>query len=335
MWPFTKSKSKQTTSDWLVQHVPLWGRIVAWSQTHSLPGCRPVPVYRLVTFIQNELARQDVTTRANAIAYSIFLGLFPGLIVLFTLIAYLPIYQNLSEWIQINIAEFLPGMAGKMLLSNIQDLMTTQRGGLLSFSFFLTIYFSSNAMMALMRGFEKTHKISFRRRHVVLKRLIAVEMTFLLVLVLVGSFVLIILGNQLITLVTRWLSLGFATAWLISVLRWLVVVVIFHFSITILYRLGSTARRPIPFFAIGTLLATIISLLSSFIFSFYVDNFGNYNTVYGSIGAVIVMMLWLQLNATILLLGFEINAAVMINRAMIEQEQDAASQSADVHTALD
>ncbi len=96
--------------------------------------------------------------------------------------------------------------------------------------------------------------------------------------------------------------------------RWIVVLSLFYATFSSIYRYGSSIRRPIPFFNPGATLATVLSIATSWGFSFYVDNFGNYNKVYGSIGTLIVLMIWMQLNSMILLIGFEVNAAIVVLR---------------------
>jgi membrane protein len=300
--------------NWLHHNSTIWQGIEHWAKRVSLPGFHGVQIYYVLHFIREELRREDLMTRANSVAFSFFLAIFPGMIAMFTMLAYLPIFENIRTRLEEGIGQIMPGDAGNILLASIKDILTKQRGGLLSIGFLLTLYFSSNGMMALMKGFDKEHKISFRRRAPIHKRLIAFELTFLMVFLLVASIVLVILGNTLIALLTRWAVFDQAQIFMISGLRWLTIIMLYYFCIAALYRFGAPSRKPIPLFSPGTTLATVGSLLFSLVFSSYIDNFGNYNKLYGSIGAIIVLMLWLQLNAIIILLGFELNAAIMINR---------------------
>jgi membrane protein len=108
-------------------------------------------------------------------------------------------------------------------------------------------------------------------------------------------------------------------------LRWVVVLLLFYTLFSTIYRYGSSTRRKIPFINSGAVLATFLSILTSWGFSFYVDNFGNYNALYGSIGALIVLMIWIQLNCMILLIGFELNAGIVVLRDQRREKQEAES----------
>jgi membrane protein len=297
----------------LVYH-PAWTDAVRWSMTHSLPGLQRIPLYNLIAFINKETKDDALTTRANSMAFSFFLAIFPSIIVIFTLLAYTPIYARFDEILVVWIDEVMPGAAGALLLKTIKDITTIPRSGLLSFGFFLAIWFASNGMLSMMRGLEKDYKATFKQRTAFQKRLIAIQLTFLVALVMFLSVLLVILGDVLLPVLFRYIKADFFTKLTIFAFRWVVVFSLFYGIFSTIYRYGSSTRRKIPFFNPGAFLATVLSLLTSWGFSFYVDNFGSYNKVYGSIGTLIVIMVWLQLNCLILLIGFELNAGIAVLR---------------------
>jgi membrane protein len=262
-------------------------------------------------------------------AFSFFISIFPAIIVLFTLLAYTPLYENFDEVLRQSIDEVMPGDAGNMLFKTVQDIATIPRSGLLSFGFFLSIWFASNGMLTMMVGLEKEYAEAFRRRSELEKRLIAIQLTFLLALTLVVSVILVILGNTILGFVFQFVKTDFITRWAVFSFRWIVVIALFYTGISTIYRYGSSTHRKIPFFTPGATLATLLSILSSWGFSFYVDNFGTYNKVYGSIGTLIVLMVWLQLNCLIILIGFELNASILVLRARRRQKQE--ENMADSH----
>ena len=170
-------------------------------------------------------------------------------------------------------------------------------------------------MITLMKSFEKIDQVkTFKSRGGIKSRGIAILLTFLLALLLVVSVILIILGNHAIDLLSEYIRLDFFAKYSLYAVKWFVIVGLFYTSIAIIYRYGSSMYRKFPYFTTGTTLACILSILTSVLFSFYVDNFGAYNKFYGSIGTVIVIMIWIQLNAFILLVGFELNASIAVNR---------------------
>ncbi len=301
-----------------------------WLQTHSFPGFGGVPIYDVLVFIRNELKRQDLITRANAMAFSFFLSLFPSIITLLTLLPYVRNYvlrfisggDNFMDVLAREIHLVMPGEAGQMLLDTIDDLTTRPRAGLFSLSFFMALYFASNGMRAMMRSFEKSHPTTYIRRSPLQKELISLGLTFLMGLLLVGSIVLAVLGHNIVIWIAQYVKLDNFTTTGIQLLRYFVVVLFFYGGIATIYRYGPPVRRRFAFFTPGATLATMLSLISSLAFSFYVDAFDTYNKLYGSIGTIIVVMLWIQINAFVLLVGYELNAAIAVNRDLKEQREE-------------
>jgi membrane protein len=308
---------------YFAQH-PLWLAVLEWAKNHSLPGLKRIPLYNLVIFIRDELRKDAIVTRANSMAFSFFLAIFPAIIVLFTLLPYTPLYEMkvkvggekrvFQDVLQENISEIMPGEAGKMLFKTIDEIATRPRSGLLSFGFLLALWFASNGLMSMMRGLEKDYATTFRQRTALQKRLMSIQLTFLVTLVLAASVVLVVLGNNILGLVFQYVKVDALTKFAFSALRWVVVLLLIYSTFSTIYRFGSSTWRPIPFFNPGAMLATLLSIIVSGGFSFYVDRFGNYNKLYGSIGTIIVLMLWIQLNCIILLIGFELNAGIAVLR---------------------
>lgn len=307
-------------------------RMISWSKQHSFPGFSGVPIYNVVAFVYVEITNFDLVTRANSIAFSFFISLFPSLLTLFTLLpflqkwffAYLPGGDNFSLYLQEEIQKIMPGEAGNQLFSFIHDVTAVPRIGLLSFGFVLAIYFSSNGMIAMMRSFAKSYESTFKKRSVIKNRWIAIMLTAMLGLLLIASIVLIILGNVIIGWLGEILWTDNFTVWAVNILRWLSIIFLFYFGISFIYRFGAATHRKFHYFSAGTTLATILSLLTSILFSMYIDDFGRFDTYhkfYGSIATIIILMLWIQMNSLILLIGFELNAAIAVNRDIRNQEE--------------
>lgn len=304
-------------------------RLLVWAKRHSLPGFLGIPIYDIITFLIKETKSIDLFIRANSMAYSFFLSIFPSLMMLFTLLPYVReyilqfIFPNVDERfdtvLKSEIQQFMPGDTGVVISNFIEDLTTNPRVGLLSLGFFLAIFFASNGMLTMMHGFEKSYKRTFKQRKQLRKRLIAIVLTFQLGFLLIASVVLIILGNSLITALSEWIKLDKLTEWSISIVRWIVIVLLFYTVISIIYRYGIPTRRKFKMFSPGATLATIMCISFSVLFGFYVDNFGQYNKLYGSFGTIIVTMIWIQLNSLMLLIGFELNASIAINRDKREE----------------
>lgn len=324
-----KLPSIKSINDWFYSH-PLTAKVLDWSKKRSLPGFFGVPIYDVIIFIYQELNSKSISGRANAIAFSFFLSIFPSIIVLLTLLPFITqlVLQHIPEGdhffdvLYREIKFIMPGNAGDMVFETIQDLTTRPRNGLLSFGFILVIFFSSNGMMAMMTGFEKSYLKTFKKRGPVRRRVLAIGLTFLLGFLLIASVVLIILGNLIIGWLSDYIKLDWFGEVSLSLLRYLTIFALFYSGISILYRYGASVRKRFSFFTPGTTLATILSLLSSKVFSWYVENFATYDKLYGSIGTIIVVMLWIQLNAMILLAGFELNASIAVNRDLKAERKE-------------
>lgn len=317
-----KKKSLVQRLEETVFKKPVVKELVEWSKTHSLPGFFGVPLFDVGVFLYNETRRVTIVMRANAIAFSFFLALFPTIIALFTLLAMLPVFDVLMVEINNYIDLVMPNQAGEELKESIRSLVRPD-SGVLSLSFILALWFASNGMMALMAGFEKSHLKSFKRWSGLHKRLLAIGLTLVLGLMLVASVALIILGKFMINWVADFFDLAVKTRTFINIFRWLVIVGLFYFGIAFIYRYGVALRRKLPWFTPGATLATLLTIASSVLFSLYVNAFDTYNKFYGSIGTIIVLMLWIQINCFFLLVGFELNASIAVNRDIkLEQVEE-------------
>ncbi len=300
-----------------------------YARENSFIGFQGVPIYDVIVFVVNEAKRDDLFTRANSVAFSFFLSLFPSILTLFTLIPFIldilaiwfPALEDFNLILYEEIKRVMPGQAGDILFGFVQEITNSPRVGLLSFGFLLALFFSSNGMMALMQAFDKSYVKTFRQRTFLKKRLVAVGLVFLIGLFIVASVVLVILGGNLLSWIDYWTGLGSFTVFLINLTRWVIMLSLYYFIIGTLYRYGAATIKRFKYGSPGVTLATILSLLTSVAFSFYVDGFNRYDTYakfYGSIATVIIVMLWLQLNALILIIGFELNAAIAVSRDLTQ-----------------
>lgn len=330
-----KFPSIKEIQEWLL-NLPIIHQSIEWSKKHSLPGFFKVPIYDVFVFVYNEIRRFDLFTRANAIAFSFFIALFPSLIMLFTLLPlfqwiflqYLPTGDTFETFLFREINNIMPGKAGEILFSFVNEIANPneRQVGLFSFGFILSIYFSSNGMLAMMRSFEKSYQDTFKKRTGLKKRLVAIALTFLLGTLLFAAFVLIIIGNLVIDWLADFINLDGFTTFAITLLKWISIILIYYLGIGILYRYGAATIRRFHLFSPGVTLATFLSLAISVAFSFYIDEFDRYQTYYtkfyGSFAAIILIMLWIQLNSLILLIGFELNASIAVNRDLKETPKE-------------
>jgi len=288
--------------------------LVDWSKRRSFPGFFQVPIYDIVVFLYHEGNRNTLQVRANSVAFSFMLALFPATIVLLSLLPYLPLDDFVIRF-ESSISEMVPNDVLEVIMAFVEDITDNTREGLLSLGFILALFFASNGMMALLQGFDKKYeKTTFLSRNFFMQRMVALQLVFLLSSTLIASVSLIIGGNYLIDYLADYIKADAFTKASFFFIRWIAILLLYYVSISIIYRYGPALRRKFDFFSPGATLATLLIILSSWVFSLYTNSFGTYNQLYGSLGVLIVFMLWLKLNAFILLAGFELNAAIAINR---------------------
>jgi len=290
-----------------IVNLPILKEILDWSKRYSLPGFAGVPIYNIINFIYKEMTQDNITTRANSVAFSLFIAIFPFIIFLFTL---LPILFQPSDFAYF-LQKILPDSS---TISESATYLEILKDGLLSVGFFLAIFFASSGMLTLMSGFDKSYEETFKTRGYFRKRGVAIMLTILLSTFFIVSFFFLIIGNLILGYLSERWGISDSYMWVIKIIKYLIAFLLIYLGITIIYRYGSSLKRRVPLINPGSILATILSILTSVGFSYFVNNFGRYNELYGSIGALIVIMLWLQFNAFVILIGYELNASIAVNR---------------------
>lgn len=297
---------------WIV-NLPILKQIVDWTKMYAAPGFSGVPIYYIAKFIYDEAQKDNLTMRANSIAFSLFIAIFPTIIFLFTLLPHIPIVQDYVLVIDRNLKSVLPDNAHEYITQIITDITSIKRSGLLSVGFFLSIFFASNGMITLMSGFDKSYNQVFSSRSIFKKRFIALNLTLILTLLFIVVIVMFVVSQSFID----WLSTQYILSdWFIFAFsagfRYILGIALIYTGISLIYQYGPSLFRKFPFINVGAITASCLLILGTWLFSFFINNFGRYNEIYGSIGALIVVMIWLQVNSFILLVGFELNASIAV-----------------------
>jgi membrane protein len=271
-------------------------------------GKNRTSLYDLLKIFLISLTKDDILERAKAITYNFTLAIFPGIIFLFTLIPYFPI-PNLQDTIM-GFFEELDLVMIEQVRSTVEDIISKPRGDLLSFGVIFSVYLATNGMLSLITNFNYFYKTKFTRGFFK-NYLVAFVLTILLILIMTLAMGLLI-GGQLVLdflLDIGILNQDFLFIMIIT-LRFLILFIIFQLMISIIYYLGPSVEKKWHFMNTGSVIATLLAIGSSYLFSYYLTNFASYNKFYGSIGAVIAFMIWLYLLSVILLLGFVINVTI-------------------------
>lgn len=261
--------------------------------------------------------------RASSLAFNFFLALFPSIIFLFTLIAYIPI-KDFHDQILLNIESLLPDNAFQVLLTTIDDILNHQNLSLLSFGFVFALYFSSNAFNSLMVAFNKYIPVKEKRSWYA-ARWRSIWLTVLVVMIFLTIITVITYVNLSIGWMSDkdWVSVRL-NYWMLQIFQYLSLFILIYIVFSTLYYYGSAKLAEWKFFSPGSTLATILSLITTVGFSFYVNNFNSYNKLYGSIGTILVLMLVIYFNCIVLLVGFELNSSIDRADALLTGVEDSA-----------
>jgi membrane protein len=273
------------------------------------PGFDGLSLLAVGRFFFRGLFDGTITTRASSIAFKFFMAIFPAIIFFFTLIPYIPV-KGFHETLMDLLQSVLPEAIVPLAYATIDDIVSRQNGGLLSLGFFLALYFSINGVLGVIVAFNQTSH-SLETRSTIQQYFISIMLMLLISGVVIISLLIIVAGSHGMNyLVSAGLIEKALVFYLIRYGKWLVIALMVFFVISLLYYLAPSRKERFRFISAGSSLATLLSLLASTGFNLYVNNFGNYNAVYGSIGTFIVLMMWFYLNALALLIGFELNASI-------------------------
>ncbi|MFI3191073.1 hypothetical protein BCS42_02695 [Crenothrix sp. D3] len=285
-------------------------RLIKWSKTIQPRYFSGLTLYDIGHFFLVETRESAVTMRASAVAFTFFLALFPAIIFLFSLIPFLPI-ANLQAQLLNEIHLLLPENAYQVAVETINDLVGNQHNALLSFGFLVTLYFATNGINALMDAFNHAINIT-ETRSFIKQRAISLFLFVVLSLLVLTASILIIFSEVAINYaIAHGLLLSDGVVILLLIVgKWLIATLLLFSAIALLYYFGPVNSSNYQLISTGAVFATVLSIIASLLFSYYVNNFATYNKVYGSIGSIMVVMLWLEFNCLIVLIGFDLNAKI-------------------------
>lgn len=260
-------------------------------------------------FFQELLARiqhVDVTALGAQLAFFFLLALFPLMIFLVTLLPYLNLQEDQLFHI---LRTYAPDDVYKLIDGTLDEVLSNRNGGLLSIGILATIWSASNGMNALIKSLNRSYDLE-ETRPFIIARAISVIFTLLLIMLFVVALVLPVFGEQIGTFIFSYLGYeqGFLTIW--NNIRWTIPPVMIFVVFMLLYWIAPNRKLYLKSVIPGAIFATLGWILVSLAFSYYVSSFANYSATYGSIGGIIVLMMWLYFSGTILMVGGQINAVM-------------------------
>lgn len=290
-----------------------------------LPGFKGVPLYDVIRFFFSQLKKSSLTERASAISYNFIMAIPPTCLFLFTLLPNMPFIKKKVIKVQLHtlITDIIPAKDyNKNLIKFVDGFLDDARIGLLSFGFVLLIYFASNGMMGIMRSFDKNY-LGFQKRTGLQKRWMAIKLTMIIMGLLFACIMLLITQGAML----KWLGIQNAVVLkFILVIKWAFIVALVFYSIAFIYKFAPAVHKRWSIASPGSILATTLSILATIGFSLFVNNFGKYNALYGSIGTVIVIMIIIYINSLVLLIGYELNVSINSLQIMADERKKHESE---------
>ena len=287
-------------------------RTIRKLKSFSFPGFHGKPFYDVLVYFINGFSKGYLTDRAAAVAFNVFLALFPAVMVLFTFIPYMPL-EGVQDVIVDFIEQVVPKNIAGRVVGTIDEIMSHQHGTLMSVGIIMAFYFASGAIRAFFRGFDMGVN-HIGKMNIVRMYGGGLLTTLILGVLLIVSIVLIIVGNDYLPLIFG--KIHFYNSFVITLIeigRWLLTIFALLVAIAVLYFYGNPDKeRKFRLFTPGTIMFTLLFIVGTIGFNFYIVNFSNYNALYGSIGGVIIFMMWMYVNCIIVLIGYELDASIFL-----------------------
>lgn len=274
-----------------------------------IPGFGGRPLYDVLVYFIRGFTQVNLIDRAAAVAFNVFLALFPMILFLFTLLPYFPL-QDVTTNILEALQDILPPGTYESVASTINEIMSIEHGGLMSIGVLLAFYFSTNVVSSFFRGFNMGDK-EFGQMPFLKLQLYSILVMLMFVILLLISIVLITVGQRLLPVLFVKIHFynGFVI-FLINLVRWIVVILALIVAISLLYHFGNPRSKRFKLFTPGSLLFTGLFIVGTILFNFYISNISTYNLLYGSIGGLIIFVMWIYFNCILILIGYELNKSI-------------------------
>lgn len=291
-----------------LRRIPVLGRIVTGMKKIILPGFEGLSLYDFWELYSIGIIKGTFSTRASAIAFSFFMALFPFFLFVLNLIPYVPL-DNFQTGFLNFIQGLLPAQTADFFEPILLDIAANPRGSLLSLTLIFSIFLMANGVNAIFTGFEYSYHTSINRT-IIRQYLVALGVSIVLALLLLITVVIILYYQFTIKELKSRGIFNEDNMWISQLGSFVFFIVLIYAVVATLYYFGTKEGRDYRFFSAGSVMTTLLYLLTTYLFGIYINNFSNYNQLYGSIGALLIMMVYIWINSNLLLLGFELNATL-------------------------
>jgi membrane protein len=295
-------KSVHFMRDSLAALIKLLRRVV-------MPGSGGLPLLNVLRFFGKGLFEGRLTLRASSISFDFFLALFPSILFFFTIIPFVPVAGFQRELLTL-LEDIIPYTIWVYISGTLEEIITRPRGDLLSLGFILALLFSTNGINSIIDGFNSSYHVT-ETRSFLRQRLVSLFLVFVLSFLVILAISLFIVGGRVLNfLASEGILDNNFTIIVLQLVRWIMIVALFLFSVSFLYYFAPAKKKEYKFLSSGSIFTTFLMILTTYGFNFYIENFSRYNALYGSIGTLLVFMLWIYFNSIILLIGFELNVSI-------------------------
>lgn len=290
-----------------LERIPVVKYFVRFGKSIKLPYSEGLTLYHLAELYITGIVKGDISYRAGAIAFSFFMSLFPFALFILNLIPYIPLVGFKEDFMQF-VSDNVPPNTYNAIQGILRDIMKTSYSSLLSVGIILSILLMSNGMNAILSGFQSSLHITIKRTYF-RQYALAIGLSLVFAIMLIITVAAIVTIEVIIHSLT---SSGFLTddVYLLKFARYLVLIMLVLTITSLLFKFAAKETRNSAFFSYGSVFSTVLFGLTSYGFGIYVVRFAKYNQLYGSIGTLLVLMLYIWINCFILLLGFELNALI-------------------------
>ena len=290
-----------------IKNAPIIKQFIVLLKRIQFPSLQGSSLYDIIKLYLSGIVSGGVTHRASAIAFSFFMALFPFALFLLNLIPFIPLENFQNDFLTF-VSKSVPPNTYDAIEAILKDILNNSYNGLLSSGFILSVFLMSNGINALLDGFELSKNISEKRGYFQQYAIAIVLSLIIAFLILLTVAILIFVAVFIHQVETQ--SGYVSKIPLIETIRYLFVVLMILFITSALYKFGTRESKHISFISYGSVMTTVLFLLTSNLFGIYVEKFARYNELYGSIGTLLVMMFYIWLNCILILLGFELNTFI-------------------------
>lgn len=300
------------TIEQFIYRLPVIRTIIRFSKRFRPFGFEGISLYEVSRFFVQQIKKGSLNQRAAAISFNFIMALPPACIFLFSLVPLFPVADQFYHEVNSFVREITPNEATRDAVENfLADFFKRPKNSLLSIGFLTSLYFSSNAVLGIIHSFnqsihEKESKAFFAYRWK------AIRLTFVIILIFIASILLLITQGALFNWLLLLLKIDSVfIKWLIIIVRWVVIVGLFFYSIAFIYRHAPSVEKKWRLVSPGSIVASALIILFTFMFSYWINNFAAY-TIYGSIGTILILMIFVNFISLVLLIGFELNLSIKL-----------------------